>query len=83
MELTEIYQKGEAEIRTRDIGWLLDGVETEFVLSNNRSVLDQYTIRQRCIDGVEAETAGSVLGVDLATPIIMSSMTMPIPAIVD
>ena len=83
MELTEIYQKGEAELRNRDIGWLLDGVETEFVLSNNRRVLDRYTIRQRCIDGVEVETDCSVLGVNLNTPIIMSSMTMPIPAIVD
>ena len=83
MELTEIYQKGEAEIRNRDIGWLLDGAETEFVLSNNRCVLDRYTLRQRCIDGVKVETDCSVLGVNLSTPIIMSSMTMPIPSIVD
>lgn len=83
MELTEIYEKGEAELRTRDIGLLLDGVETEFVISNNRRVLDQYTIRQRCIDGVEPSTQCTVLGVELKTPVIMSSMTMPIPAIVD
>lgn len=75
MELTEIYEKGEAELRTRDIGWLLDGVETEFVISNNRRVLDQYTIRQRCIDGVESTTQCTVLGVELKTPVIMSSMT--------
>ena len=83
MELTEIYQKGKAELKKRDIGWLLDGVETEFVMSNNRRVLDQYTIKQRCIDGVESGTRCMVLGVDFQTPIIMSSMTMPIPAIVD
>ena len=83
MELTEIYRKGEAALRDRDIGWLLNGVETEFVLTNNRQVLDRYTIRQRCIDGVEPDTACTVLGVALKTPIIMSSMTMPIPAIVD
>lgn len=83
MELTELYQKGESELRSRDIGWLLDGVETEFVLSNNRRVIDRYTIRQRCIDGVEAKTDCSILGVKLNTPIIMSSMTMPIPGIVD
>lgn len=82
MELSEIYQKGEAELKMRDIGWLLDGVETEFVMSNNRRVLDQYTIKQRCIDGVEPVTRCTVLGVELKTPIIMSSMTMPIPAIV-
>jgi isopentenyl diphosphate isomerase/L-lactate dehydrogenase-like FMN-dependent dehydrogenase len=52
-------------------------------MSNNRRVLDQYTIKQRCIDGVEPVTRCTVLGVELKTPIIMSSMTMPIPAIVD
>ncbi len=83
MELGEIYKKGEAELKTRDIGWLLDGVETEFVMSNNRRVLDQYTIKQRCIDGVEPVTRCTVLGVEFETPVIMSSMTMPIPAIVD
>ena len=83
MELTEIYKKGEAELKTRDIGWLLDGVETEFVMSNNRCVLDQYTIKQRCIDGVVPATQCTVLGVELKTPVIMSAMTMPIPAIVD
>ncbi len=81
MLLTEIYEKGEAELRMRDIGFLLDGVETEFVISNNRRILDQYTIRQRCIDGVVPDTRCNVLGVDLKTPVIMSSMTMPIPAI--
>lgn len=83
MLLTEIYKKGEAELRMRDIGWLLDGVETEFVISNNRRVLDQFTILQRCIDGVVPETRCTVLGVELKTPVIMSSMTMPIPAIAE
>ena len=62
MELTDIYRTGEAALRDRDIGWLLNGVETEFVLTNNRQVLDRYTIRQQCIDGVEPETACTVLG---------------------
>ena len=83
MELTEVYNRGEAGLRTRDIGWLLDGVETGFVMSNNRRILDQYTIKQRCIDGVEPATRCTVLGVELKTPVIMSAMTMPIPAIVD
>jgi 4-hydroxymandelate oxidase len=83
LDLSEIYEQGEAALSRRDFGWLLDGVETQFVLSHNRRVLDQYTIKQRCIDGVEPDLGGTVLGVDLKTPIIMSSMTMPIPAIVD
>ncbi len=83
MELTEIYEKGKAILKERDIGFLLDGVETEFVMGNNRRVLDRYTFRQRGIDGVEPTTQCSVLGVELATPVIMSAMTMPIPAIMD
>ena len=81
MELTEIYKNGEEKLRSRDIGRLLNGVETEFVISNNRRIIDQYTIRQRCIDGTEANIACKVLGVELKTPVIMSSMTSPIPAI--
>ncbi|MFQ5769729.1 MAG: alpha-hydroxy-acid oxidizing protein, partial [bacterium] len=52
-------------------------------MRNNRRILDRYTFRQRCIDGVEVTTQCSVLGVELATPVIMSAMTMPIPAVVD
>ena len=81
MELTEIYKNGEEKLRSRDIGKLLNGVETEFVISNNRRIIDQYTIRQRCINGTEANAACKVLGVELKTPVIMSSMTSPIPAI--
>ncbi len=83
MELTEMYQKGKAILKERDIGILLAGVETEFILANNRRVLDRYTFRQKCIDGVEVTTGCSVLGVELATPVIMSAMTMPIPAVVE
>ncbi|MDP6394218.1 MAG: alpha-hydroxy acid oxidase [Desulfobacterales bacterium] len=83
MELTEIYEKGGAALRAMDIGFLLDGVETEFVKVNNRRILDGFTLSQRCIDGVEAATTCHVLGVDLSTPLIMSAMTMPIPAIAD
>jgi len=83
MDLTGLYEKGEEILRGRDIGFLLDGVETEFVLANNRWVIDRFTFHQHCIDGVEPSTACRALGVDLATPVIMSAMTMPIPAIVE
>ncbi len=83
MELTEIYEKGEALLKQKDIGWLLDGVETGFVLAHDRKVLDRYTFRECCIDASEAKTTCRVLGVDLSTPVIMSAMTMPIPAIAD
>jgi isopentenyl diphosphate isomerase/L-lactate dehydrogenase-like FMN-dependent dehydrogenase len=83
MELTDLYQKGEALLRQRDIGFLLEGVETGFILIHDRKIFDRYTFRERCIDGVEANTACRILGVDFATPVIMSAMTMPIPAIVE
>jgi len=83
VELTEIYESGEKALRAQRIGMTLDGVETQFVMVNNRRVLDRYTFRQRCIDGVNPSTRCQVLGVDLATPVIMSAMTMPIPAIVE
>jgi isopentenyl diphosphate isomerase/L-lactate dehydrogenase-like FMN-dependent dehydrogenase len=83
MDLTELYQKGENQLRQRDIGIMLDGVETGFGLSHDRKILDQYSFKQRCIDAVEASTECRVLGVTLATPVIMSAMTMPISAIVE
>ncbi len=83
MGITELYEKGEKSLREREVGILLDGVETEFVLSNNRRVLDRYTFHQKCIDGVTPVTRCEVLGLSLGTPVIMSAMTMPIPAIVE
>ena len=83
MELSKIYEKGEAAMRARKIGITLDGVETGFVLKNNRRILDRFTFRQHCIDGVEPETGCEVLGISFSTPVIMSAMTMPIPAITE
>jgi len=83
MDLTEIYETGKKALKERDIGFLLDGVETEFVMRNNRTVIDRFTFRQHCIDGTDPGTRCEVLGVELSTPVIMSAMTMPIPAIVD
>jgi len=83
VELTDLYQKGESLLRQKDIGLLLDGVETGFILDHDRRVLDRYTFNQQCIDAVEARTGCHVLGVELATPVIMSAMTAPIPAIAD
>ena len=81
MKLSEIYEKGQKVLGEKEFGFLLDGVETEFVMANNRRIIDRYTFLQQCIDSVDPTTAISVLGVDLKTPVIMSAMTMPIPAI--
>ena len=83
MSLTELYRKGEELLRQRDIGVFLDSVETGFILTHDRRVLDRYTFRQQCIDAVEANTRCQVLGAELATPVIMSAITTPIPAIVE
>ena len=83
MELTDIYLKGEKRIREKEFGLLLDAVETGFIVEHDRRILDRYTFRPQYIDGVVPKTACRILGVDLATPIIMSAMTMPITAIAD
>jgi isopentenyl diphosphate isomerase/L-lactate dehydrogenase-like FMN-dependent dehydrogenase len=81
MHISEIYEKGEAVLREKDYWILMEGVETGFVLENNRRVFQKYVFRQKCIDAQEANTACTALGVDLSAPIIMSALTMPIPAI--
>ncbi len=83
MHLSEIYTKGEDFFADQEYGRLLGYVETGFVEDNDRLVLDRTTIRQRCIDAVPASTSCRVLGVELATPVVMSAMTMPIPAIAE
>src|SRR4030042_698442 len=83
MGITDIYRKGERLLREKEFGWVLDAVETGFILKHDRHILDQYTFSPRYIDGVEPKTACRILGVELATPVIMSAMTMPIPAITE
>jgi 4-hydroxymandelate oxidase len=83
MGLTDIYRKGETLLREKEFGWVLDAVETGFILEHDRRILDRYTFRPRYIDGVEPKTACRILGVELASPVIMSAMTMPIPAITE
>jgi isopentenyl diphosphate isomerase/L-lactate dehydrogenase-like FMN-dependent dehydrogenase len=81
MDLTEIYAAGKRFFAEKEFGYLLDYAETGFIRGNDRRMIDRYTFRQRCIDAQEARTAVEVLGIALKTPVIMSAMTMPIPAI--
>lgn len=81
MELTELYQKGQEILRRKPYGRMQNGVETEFDIPHDRAVLDSYTFRLKCIDGTEASTDCRVMGVPLSTPVIMSPVTAPIPAI--
>ena len=83
MGLSDIYRKGERLLREKEFGWLLDAVETGFIIEHDRCILDRYAFRPQYIDGVKPKTACRVLGVELATPVIMSAMTMPIPAITE
>jgi isopentenyl diphosphate isomerase/L-lactate dehydrogenase-like FMN-dependent dehydrogenase len=83
MGLTEIYQKGKKILGEKEFGWVLDTVETGFILEHDRRILDQYTFRPQYIDGVEPNTTCRILDVEFTTPVIMSAMTMPIPAIKD
>lgn len=82
MMLSELYSKGKEILLGQQIGFTLGGVETEWVMENNRKVLDSYVFRQKSIDSPSAAATDlSILGVELKTPVIMSAMTMPIPAI--
>jgi len=84
MELSVIYEKGREALSSKEYGVLLRGVETEFVMRNNRRIMDNYTFRQKAIDAPqEPDTSSELLGVSLKTPVIMSAMTMPIPAITE
>ena len=83
MGLTEIYQEGKKILRGKEFGWVLDAVETGFILEHDRRILDRYTFRPQYIDGVKPKTTCQILDVELAAPVIMSAMTMPIPAITD
>jgi isopentenyl diphosphate isomerase/L-lactate dehydrogenase-like FMN-dependent dehydrogenase len=83
MDITEIYEKGKALLQAKEYGRLLNYTETGFIKSHDRAVIDRYTFRQKAVDAQVADTAVTVLGVDLKTPIIMSAMTMPIPAMGD
>ena len=83
MGLTEIYQKGQKILGEKEFGWVLDAVETGFILEHDRRILDRYTFRPQYIDGAAPKTSCRILDVELATPVIMSAMTMPIPAIAD
>ena len=81
MQLTELYQKGKELLNQKPYGALLAGVETEFDLTHDRRVLDHYTFRVQCIDAVKGRTDCHILGIDLATPVVMSAVTSPISAI--
>lgn len=82
MELREIYEKGKKALLAKKSGVFLGGVETEFVLANNRKIMEHYTFRQRAIDSAsEPSTEVEILGVNLRTPVIMSAITAPIPSI--
>ncbi len=81
MTLSEIYQKGAELLESKNLGFNLKGVETEFVLRNNEEVFKRYKFRQRAINSVEATTETRLLDVELQVPIIMSSITAPIPQI--
>jgi isopentenyl diphosphate isomerase/L-lactate dehydrogenase-like FMN-dependent dehydrogenase len=83
MELTELYQKGKEQIKKKNLEFPLAAVETGYIFNHDRTVLDRFTFRQQCIDADEVDTRCQVLGVELATPVIMSPMGVTINSIVD
>ncbi len=81
MKLSEIYQKGAEILETKKLGFLLRGVETEFVLKNNEEIFKKYKFLQRAINSIEPTTGTRLLNIDLEVPIIMSAISGPIPEI--
>ncbi len=81
MTLSEIYQKGAEILESKKLGLNLRGVETEYVLKNNEEIFKRYRFLQRAINSIEATTITRLLDVELQVPIIMSSITGPIPQI--
>ncbi len=81
MTLSEIYQKGAHLLESKNLAFNLKGVETEFVLRNNEEVFKRYKFHQQAINSVEATLETRLLDVELQVPIVMSSITSPIPQI--
>lgn len=81
MKLGEIYEKGAEILESKRLGFMLRAVETEYVLKNNEEILKKYRFYQKAIDAVEASTEITLLDVKLQTPVVMSSITAPIPQI--
>jgi isopentenyl diphosphate isomerase/L-lactate dehydrogenase-like FMN-dependent dehydrogenase len=83
MGLSDIYRKGEEVLEEKKLAWILGPVETGFILKHDRYILDRYTFQTQYIDAVDPKAACRILGVEFATPVIMSGITTPIPAIAD
>jgi len=81
MKLSEIYQKGTEILESKKLGINLRGVETEFVMKHNEEIFARYLFLQQAIDSVEATTKTKLLDIELQVPIVMSSISAPIPQI--
>ena len=81
MKLSEIYQKGAEILESKKLGVNLRGVETEFVMRHNEEIFVRYLFLQQAIDSVEVTTKTKLLDIELQVPIVMSSITAPIPQI--
>ena len=81
MTLSEIYQKGARILESKKYGIFLKGVETEFGMKHNEEIFKRYKFLRRTINSVEASTRTRLLNVDLQAPIVMSSISAPIPQI--
>jgi len=81
MTLSDVYERGAEILESKRLGFMLRGVETEYVMRNNEEIFKKYRFQQKTIDAAEASTKTKLLNVELQTPIVMSSITAPIPQI--
>ncbi|MBW1817443.1 MAG: hypothetical protein JRJ60_09805 [Deltaproteobacteria bacterium] len=81
MDLAGIYRKREENIRTRDIDFLPDGVETGFIAANDRRVTLTVHVPPAMHRRDRARHRLRTFGHNpVHPPVIMSAITMPIPA---
>lgn len=81
MELEELYEKGTRIMEEKGLTFNLEGVETGFILRHNESIFTKYVFLQKVINSIEVTARTRLLDVELEVPVIMSSMTGPIPQI--
>jgi isopentenyl diphosphate isomerase/L-lactate dehydrogenase-like FMN-dependent dehydrogenase len=83
VELDELYTRGAEVMGARDFDFNLEGVGVGFTLRRNEEIFSRFMFRQKVINSIEVSTRTRLLDVELSVPVLMSSMTVPIPQIQD
>ncbi len=83
MDIDDLYRQGAEVLGARDFDFNLEGVGVGFTLRRNEEIFGRFMFRQKVINSIAVSTKTKLLDVELGVPILMSSMTVPIPQIED